>query len=94
MLLVKNEEQRAYKRWGTAVYRDNPKIGHPQWELVVVDKDGKYEKLTEEHLQYAHKISDILQALKSAGFKKITIKSGFGKKLTENAERITFICKK
>lgn len=62
--------------------------------FFVVDKDGKYEKLTEEHLQYAHKISDILQALKSAGFKKITIKSGFGKKMTENAERITFICKK
>ena len=62
--------------------------------FFLLDKDEKYQKLTEEHLQYIHKTLDLVTALKSVGFKKISIKSGFNKKLTENAERITFICKK
>ena len=53
MLIVTNVEQRVYKRWGSAVYNDNPKAGHAQRELTVIDKDGNIDPETSFMHNYA-----------------------------------------
>ena len=58
MLVIINEEQRVYKRFGSAVYNDNPKIGHAQTELVVIDKDGNVDPETTVMFDYS-KVTDV-----------------------------------
>lgn len=55
------------------------------------DKNGKYSRFYEEHLQRAHLVSELSSALKKAGFEKIETFDGFSFEMpTEKSERIIF----
>ena len=54
-----------------------------------------YEKLTEQHVQYAHEPADIEAALKKAGFAHIDIYEAFTlNPASDDSLRIQFVCRK
>lgn len=62
---------------------------------LFIRKGELYEKLTEQHVQYAHEISAVSQALTSAGFGRIDIYEAFTKDAPQTfSSRIQFVCHK
>ena len=55
-------------------------------------KDGKYKRFYEEHLQRAHLEEDLCTALKKAGFSRVETYDGFSfNKPQDNSERVIFV---
>ena len=58
--------------------------------FFVLEKNGKYTRYDERHVQYIHEEEDIIKALNECGF-SVESEGHLGK---EKRERINFICKK
>lgn len=58
------------------------------------DGNGKFDKYTEQHTQYLHTETVIDFYLDLYGFQIIKKTAHLGKKLTETADRIVYICRK
>jgi ubiquinone/menaquinone biosynthesis C-methylase UbiE len=59
--------------------------------FFVKDKDGRYTRYDERHVQFAHSENDIVAALQSVGFTNIVTEGHLGK---DKSERINFIAQK
>ena len=54
-----------------------------------------FEKLTEQHVQYAHKKEDVEKALINSGFCQIDVYEAFKKEpVSLNTARLQFVCLK
>ena len=64
-------------------------------DMTVFKKEGKlYSREDESHVMYAHDREFFTEALKKAGFKKITACAFFGGEITPETERIEMIAEK
>lgn len=64
-------------------------------DIFVRNKDGKYERFEETHVEKTFSIEDYCASLKRAGFKRVIVKADFGKsEVTSTTARWFFICKK
>jgi hypothetical protein len=59
--------------------------------FFIKDKDGRYTRYDEQHIQYAHSEEEIIFALTQAGFENITSEGHLG---NSKDERINFIAHK
>jgi hypothetical protein len=63
--------------------------------LSFFEKQGeKYARYNEEQTQFIHTDSEIISALKTAGFSDIQVLNKNGEKPSETEERLLFIAKK
>ena len=64
-------------------------------ELTVftLDKDGKYIRQDESHVQYIHTKDFLTSTLKEIGF-SVKVEGEYGKRISAKTNRFTFICKK
>lgn len=72
--------------WSNELRSDNVKMSLTLFEKA----DERYIRRDEEHTQYVHETSDIVQALAQAGFELIEVTSDYGKTLNEQSQRLTF----
>lgn len=61
--------------------------------LFVREKDGRFCRLDEKHVQYIHEETDILTALEVAGFERLRVEGHLGEEKA-GSERLNFICKR
>lgn len=63
--------------------------------LYLQDEDGRYDRIEEQHIQYAFEIDEVVKLLKEAKFEDIeVIDEATGKTVTENTERAVFVARK
>ncbi len=61
--------------------------------LFVKNEDGSYIRLDETHVQYAHTEEEILEALRQAGFGKVSVEGHLGEDKTQS-DRLVFLAEK
>jgi len=63
--------------------------------LYLQDEDGRYDRIEEQHIQYAFEIDEVVKLLKEAKFEDIeVIDEATGKTVTDNTERAVFVARK
>lgn len=76
-------------------FDDEQNLVEMELTFFVADKDGKYDKYEEIHLQRAYTEEEIIKILNKAGFSKIKVYGDFTfESPSEDSERIFFICRK
>lgn len=86
-----NSEELSYI-WFNELSGDNKQIN---MTLSFFEKQGeKYARYNEEQTQFIHTDSEIISALKTAGFSDIQVLNKNGEKPSETEERLLFIAKK
>lgn len=69
--------------------------GLVNFELTMFEKVGEnYKRYDEEQTEFIHSISDVLNALNSAGFTSVKAFDKFGNKIESDTDRILFVVKK
>ncbi len=65
-------------------------------DVILFIKQGSlYEKLSEQHIQYAHDVSDVKQSLADVGFSHVDVYEAFTTNAVQkNSSRIQFVCRK
>lgn len=69
--------------------------GFVDFDIVLFERQGElYKKSEETHRQYVHKIEEVVEMLKSAGFENVCASGHMGKPLTSKTERVEFTAQK
>ena len=61
--------------------------------LFVKNADGSYTRQDETHVQYAHTEEELLEALREAGFTKVSVEGHLGEEKTQS-DRLVFLAEK
>lgn len=61
--------------------------------LFVREKEGKYTRFDETHVQYIHREEEVVSRLKEAGFEVLAVEGHLGEE-KENSDRLNYICRK
>ncbi|MCD7729565.1 MAG: class I SAM-dependent methyltransferase [Clostridia bacterium] len=80
----------------TYLWFNSFKSDRVEMDITVFEKaaNGTYTRTDENHVQYAHDMQAVKDALLSAGFGYVNCEGHLGEPLTPETQRINFICKK